>query len=103
MGMAVEKTTPPSEQALKLSELAVQAKTDPAYMEPLWEEVRRFVGKYAYKHFLYSRERGTRLYDDDDLMQVGIWLSWTRWKNSIPMVVMVFSLACNFVYAQSLL
>lgn len=50
-----------------VSEIAIKAKTDSAYLLPLWQDVKRFVYKMAHAYI----GNVTSLYDMDDLMQEG--------------------------------
>ena len=50
-----------------VSEIAIKAKTDPEYLLPLWQDVKRFVYKKARAYI----GNVTSLYDMDDLMQEG--------------------------------
>lgn len=53
----------------EVSQIALKAKTDPAYMLPLWQAVRRLVYSRA---LIYTKGgKGDRLYDVDDLVQQG--------------------------------
>jgi RNA polymerase sigma factor (sigma-70 family) len=54
-----------------VTEIATKAKTDPALMPELWQTVQRLVGWYAPRYMANGAKQGSRLYDCDDLTQVG--------------------------------
>lgn len=70
--MPDEMTTPVEKELDEVSALAVRAKDDPALMADLWDAVQKLVKLWAYRYVQRSiAEQGTRLFDEDDLIQSG--------------------------------
>lgn len=51
--------------------LAMQAKGDPAAMPALWDAVEPMIHLWVFKRMARQGDRGTRLYEFDDLIQAG--------------------------------